>query len=130
MILEHRAMQRQGRKLLTKNGPLSAGTAHYGWPWPINVVLVSGRIADEALSAAEGENAVGRPEGQEVVSNVANAQIPLIRCQLCERVISDPLLQFPVSSGTGGERHPQTFRRSPKHHLKVWVISRNPRTKA
>ena len=33
-ILEHRAMQRQGRKLLTNNGALSAGTAHYGLPRP------------------------------------------------------------------------------------------------
>jgi hypothetical protein len=29
-----------------------------------NVVLESGRIADDALSAAKGENTVGRPEGQ------------------------------------------------------------------
>ena len=34
-ILEHRAMLRQGRKLLTNDGALSAGTAHYGRPWPI-----------------------------------------------------------------------------------------------
>ena len=92
MILEHRAMQRQGRKLLTKNGPLSAGTAHYGWPWPINVVLVSGRIADEALSAAEGRTLSGAPKAKKssrtsqtrkyrsfVVSS-ANASYPILCC--------------------------------------------------
>jgi hypothetical protein len=32
------------------------------------------------------------------------AQIPLIHSRLRERVISDPLLPFPVGLGTGGER--------------------------
>lgn len=41
-------MQRQGRKLLTNNGALSAGTAHYRRPSSNNVGLESGRIADEA----------------------------------------------------------------------------------
>ena len=36
-------------------------------------------------------------------------QIALIRCRLRERVISDPLLPFPVCPGTGGERHGRTF---------------------
>jgi len=32
------------------------------------------------------------------------AQIPLIRCRLLERVVSDPSLSFPVGPGTAGER--------------------------
>src|SRR5208337_3929134 len=37
------------------------------------------------------------------------AQIPLIHCRLRERIISDPLLPFPVGPGTGGERQDRPF---------------------
>ena len=38
------------------------------------------------------------------------AQIPLVPCRPRERVISDPLLPFPVGPGTGEERHDLPFR--------------------
>src|SRR5208337_1281573 len=57
-IHEHRAMQRQGRKLPTKRRAFRRDRSLRPAP-PNNVVLESGRIADEALSAAKGRTLSG-----------------------------------------------------------------------
>jgi hypothetical protein len=67
-ILEHRAMQRQCRKLLTNDGALSAGTAHYGRPWPITWFSKAGGSPTTRCRRPRGRTLVGRPEGQDAQS--------------------------------------------------------------